>query len=475
MLDKFLSCARNARHGITYLLRGRLVEDGDFAASLNALSEKLESKWSIELNTRFQKVIDEQQKVIDEQHKMLLQIGSHVALIEGLHKRTDEQSQRSESRLDFLQDLLRQHVLMMPSVADRLEKVLRRELLEGLLSEFQNNFDPFLGDTVEAVQQGLNAALVHYRQNFDGRIDLFIAQLPMGDLNKLHDNLADDNSKHLLAKLIAYRLLGLTKVRLRPVEEIELDRDFYVKLHEMISADSPPYRSGMFEVPCYDLHPMGLNFRCHTIPFAINVEFRNLQYANSHVKVGSGDWVLDCGACWGDTSLWFAEESGPSGRVFAFEFIPSSLDILQTNLKLNPNLSERIELITHPVDESSGNIIRCQDNGAASTFKVVQTEDPNASYVEAVTVSIDDWVDSRIPEKVDFIKMDIEGAELDALRGAIKTLKRFRPRLAIAIYHRPEDIYQIPDFLVSLNLGYRYYLKHPTAEGFETVLLAKAD
>jgi FkbM family methyltransferase len=297
----------------------------------------------------------------------------------------------------------------------------------------------------------------------------------MTKLNQLYSQLSDVESRKLLAKLIAYRLLGLTKVQLRSATDTEMDRNFYANLQKLISVEIPSFRSGSFEVPCYDLRQIGINFQCYTIPFAINTEFRNQQYSSALVHVRPGDWVLDCGACWGDTSLWFAEQVTPSGRVFSFEFIPSSLEIFHANLALNPELSECIELVTHPVAESSGDIIRCQDNGAASTFKIAQMDDPNASFVEAVTVSIDDWVDGNNLQKVDFIKMDIEGAELDALRGAIETLKRFRPQLAIALYHRPEDIYEIPDFLVSQNLGYRYYLKHPTSAGFETVLLALCD
>lgn len=424
MIDRFLSSARTVLNRVVSLLRGHLVTDENLTVALGSLNEKLE---------------------------------------------------RSELRQNFLQDLLLQQVFLVSPSTDGFEQSLKYELIKGLLSEFIDNFDPYCGSTIEAIQQEINDHLAHYRQNFDMRVEMFMLQLPREKFIRLYDQLYDTESKKLLAKLIAYRLLGLTKVQLRSAPNSEMDRKFYAKLHELISVESPSYCSGSFEVPCYDLRQLGLNFRCYTIPFAINTEFRNRQYSNALVHVRPGDWVLDCGACWGDTSLWFAEQASPSGRVFSFEFIPSNLEIFHANLVLNPELSECIELVMNPVAESSGNVIRCQDNGAASTFKIDQTEDPNASYVEAVTISIDDWVNRHNPGKVDFIKMDIEGAELDALRGAIKTLKHFRPRLAIALYHRPEDIYQIPDFLVSLNLGYRYYLKHPTAAGFETVLLALCD
>jgi hypothetical protein len=71
--------------------------------------------------------------------------------------------------------------------------------------------------------------------------------------------------------------------------------------------------------------------------------------------------------------------------------------------------------------------------------------------------------------------MDIEGAELAALRGAERTLRRDRPRLAISLYHKPEDFYEIPEFLAGLGAGYRLYMDHYTIHEEETVLFAEAE
>ena len=83
---------------------------------------------------------------------------------------------------------------------------------------------------------------------------------------------------------------------------------------------------------------------------------------------------------------------------------------------------------------------------------------------------------SRIDElgldRVDFIKLDIEGAELDALRGAPPDPLRDRPRLAISLYHRPEDWTTIPRFLADLDRSYRFSLGHFTIHAEETVLFA---
>jgi hypothetical protein len=86
------------------------------------------------------------------------------------------------------------------------------------------------------------------------------------------------------------------------------------------------------------------------------------------------------------------------------------------------------------------------------------------------TVTIDGLVESGRVAKVDFIKMDIEGAEVEALKGAEQTLRNFRPRLAICLYHRPSDFETIPKFIDSLGLGYRFYFNHYTMHAEESVL-----
>lgn len=74
-----------------------------------------------------------------------------------------------------------------------------------------------------------------------------------------------------------------------------------------------------------------------------------------------------------------------------------------------------------------------------------------------------------------FIKMDIEGSELKALEGAKETIKKFHPRLAISIYHKPEDIFEIPLYIKELYAGYSFYIRHYTFGRWDTVLYAVAE
>ena len=84
--------------------------------------------------------------------------------------------------------------------------------------------------------------------------------------------------------------------------------------------------------------------------------------------------------------------------------------------------------------------------------------------------SIDKFISDNKIEHVDFIKMDIEGAELSALKGLEETIKKFKPKLAICVYHKGKDIFEIPEYLISIFPEYNFYLKHNT-DGFgDTVL-----
>jgi len=88
------------------------------------------------------------------------------------------------------------------------------------------------------------------------------------------------------------------------------------------------------------------------------------------------------------------------------------------------------------------------------------------------TTTIDEAVAKGSAPRVDFIKMDIEGSELSALLGSEATIRRWRPKLAISLYHRPEDFFSIPSWIDSLGVEYRFYLDHYSIHHEETVLFA---
>lgn len=85
------------------------------------------------------------------------------------------------------------------------------------------------------------------------------------------------------------------------------------------------------------------------------------------------------------------------------------------------------------------------------------------------TIGIDEMLNG---ERASYIKMDIEGAEMEALKGAHNTINRFRPKLAISVYHKEDDLWNIPDYLHKKYPWYKFYLRHYTPITTETILYA---
>lgn len=86
--------------------------------------------------------------------------------------------------------------------------------------------------------------------------------------------------------------------------------------------------------------------------------------------------------------------------------------------------------------------------------------------------TIDEIVESEQLEAVDLVKMDIEGAEPEALQGMKKTLQRHRPQLAISVYHWPEHMWTIPLQLFAELEDYDFYLRHYSYGRWECILYA---
>jgi len=147
----------------------------------------------------------------------------------------------------------------------------------------------------------------------------------------------------------------------------------------------------------------------------------------------AGDTVFDVGANLGPMTLLMYTMVGPTGRVFCFE--PAVFKSLQKTLAENHMAG--CEVVPKAVSDSNGQIeMRIAD--ASKESNIIGTDPPGGIQYETrkvEMVTLDDFVQSRGLDRVDFITMDIEGAEELALRGARQTLERFHPKLSIASYH----------------------------------------
>ena len=178
-----------------------------------------------------------------------------------------------------------------------------------------------------------------------------------------------------------------------------------------------------------------------------------------------GETVLDVGACDGATSLQFLQWGGDKiRRVFAFDFDPVNIERCREKLR---DFRDKVTLVEKGTwDEDK---VMYVDSDFIGSGKSNVSE---SGKIKVQLATIDSMMKD---EPVTFIKMDIEGAELRALKGARNIIIKNHPRLAICIYHKPEDICEIPAYILSLVPEYKFYVRHYSSSPSETVLYASCE
>ena len=181
--------------------------------------------------------------------------------------------------------------------------------------------------------------------------------------------------------------------------------------------------------------------------------------------VEEGDIVIDCGACFGVTSLFFAKRAGKSGKVIAIEPEENNYDVLPKTAKMNEGKVAPIIPLKVPVYKENCQL-ELYISGTPmfslshTLYKDIEHKEIRESLIglteRVKAVRIDTLVEELGLERVDFIKMDIEGAEVDALLGAEETISLFKPKLAICTYHRPTDPIEIRRILSKYNPNYKF-------------------
>ena len=297
-------------------------------------------------------------------------------------------------------------------------------------------------------------------------------------LSALYELLADEPSKATLVQLITYRLLGPRKVKLSLntasywSQRKQVQR--LVKSREGIAVSMP--RAVLNHLTLVKIgYPIELYYTLGGVVSTFMLKQYEYGKTSPAIKVQPADYVIDAGGGWGDTALYFAHAAGLQGRVLTFEFTPENLEIFARNLNLNPELASRIELDQRALWNVSGEVFDYVSHGPGTSLDNTRHRNDGSECLQVTTVSIDDLVKEKKLARVDFIKMDIEGAELNALKGAEQTIRTFRPRLAISVYHKENDLTEIPEYLNALGLGYKFFLDHFTIHTEETVLFARAD
>jgi FkbM family methyltransferase len=181
------------------------------------------------------------------------------------------------------------------------------------------------------------------------------------------------------------------------------------------------------------------------------------------LTLGENDLAVDCGAFDGDSLRLILSRYSSLGRYLGVEPDPASYESLTRFVDTLPTeIRRKIAIRQCAVASTTGTLRFEAGGGVASGVSV----NGNTS-VQAFT--LDDLLEFK---QAGFIKMDIEGAELDALIGARRTLVRDRPIVAIAAYHRPSDLWCIPRFIKSIVPEYKLHLRRYAEDCWELVCYA---
>lgn len=192
-----------------------------------------------------------------------------------------------------------------------------------------------------------------------------------------------------------------------------------------------------------------------------NIWENNTFYSSEIVDFSKIKSFVDCGAYDGDTYLSFLEnyrqQMGEeySGKAYLFE--PVNYD----QCLLNCGTDKRCKVFRVGVWNKKDKLAFSEQGTASSVI--------DKDGISVDVDSIDDILNGGV---VDFIKMDVEGSERNALKGAEKTLRTYKPILAICVYHRRDDLLTIPQYIRSINSHYKMYLRAHSKRIDDLVLYA---
>jgi FkbM family methyltransferase len=208
-----------------------------------------------------------------------------------------------------------------------------------------------------------------------------------------------------------------------------------------------------------------LNYRLtFDINDLINCVSKNEMYFDKDIMDFKGEnYFIDGGAYDGKTILKFIEAAkGNFKFVYSFEPDKNNFALLKSNKRL-VEYSSKIKLENKGLYKQTGKV--CFSN-SANQGSCINEGCPN-NLIN--TISIDDYA---VNNKITFIKMDIEGSEIDAINGGIKTLKFVKPTLSICLYHKMNDLWEIPLLIKSIQPDYKIYLRQYEYTLYDTVCYA---
>lgn len=168
---------------------------------------------------------------------------------------------------------------------------------------------------------------------------------------------------------------------------------------------------------------------------------------------------LDIGSFDGQTLLDAYRKYGKIQLAIAYEPDPQNINLIKNKIE-ELNIADQVFFVPCGV-WSKTETLRFSSGGGESS-SIHENGD--------ITIQCLSLDETLLDVKIGYIKMDIEGAEIEALQGAQNTIRKYRPTLAISLYHKPEHLFTIPLLINSWNLGYKFYIRSHGNNLLETVL-----
>lgn len=248
-----------------------------------------------------------------------------------------------------------------------------------------------------------------------------------------------------------------TIVNIKGVDVVSFDRLYEIREKCSVIIGSSNYRFQMLD----QMLKNGFDISQIYIPtYGYMRGYVGRQYFDFFEPFSGGEVFVDGGAYDGMTTVDFFDWVGEKGgKSYMFEANVQNKKMIETTLRTHKIVN--YTLITKGLYNKDCTLKFNTRGGAGARFS-------DDGYDIDVT-SIDN---TCVNDKITLIKMDIEGAESKAIEGAKKIIERDNPRLALSVYHKPNDFVNIPNELLDINPGYRFALRHYCTMAEETILYA---
>jgi FkbM family methyltransferase len=275
--------------------------------------------------------------------------------------------------------------------------------------------------------------------------------------------LSNQSSRELFHRLICFRLAGHHSIR--------INADFSSRTAELESYNSVAIPTpsqlalnGLFgDLLHFDFTFKGNHYKVDCLGLEHYLVRQQYFYEAEGLRVRpeKDDFVIDGGACLGDTAAVFSNAVGSKGAVFAFDPVADHIEVLEYNVRQFPHCN--VTPFSRGLSDLNVNCDPLRLNSYNPGFQ---------SATQALPLTtIDSLVEDKSINKIDFIKLDVEGSEIPALRGAQRSISIFQPKLAISLYHKPNDLFEIPLYIKAHFPFYsNFAIGHYSIHNGETVL-----